>query len=82
MACGKAILASDKVGAATSLIKPGYNGAIFKSGSMQDLMSNLLALINAGKIDLGKMGKYSKELIKDWTFENQVKIIEAVINHE
>ena len=82
MACGKAILASDRVGAAANLIKPGYNGAIFKSGSLPDLMSNLNTLINAGKIDLGRMGKYSKELIKDWTFENQVKIMESVINHE
>jgi glycosyltransferase involved in cell wall biosynthesis len=78
MACGKAILVSDKVGAAADLVKIGKNGAIFKAGSLNDLMLNLEQLINNGKDGLIKMGECSKELIKDWTFETQVKAIESI----
>ncbi len=82
MACGRAVLASDKVGAAVDLIKPGFNGAIFKSGSLTDLVFNLSKLIAAGKKELNGMGVYSKELIKDWSFENQAIAIESVIKYE
>lgn len=82
MACGKAILASDKVGAAIDLVKPGYNGAIFKAGSLIDLTDKLKKLLNTGKNQLTQMGENSKEIIKHWSFENQVKAIEAVIDDE
>jgi glycosyltransferase involved in cell wall biosynthesis len=82
MACGKAILVSDKVGAAADLVKPGYNGAIFKALSQTDLIYNLNKLIANGKNELVNMGEHSKELIKDWSFENQVIAIEAVIKYE
>jgi glycosyltransferase involved in cell wall biosynthesis len=79
MACGKAILASDKVGAAVDLVKPGYNGNIFKGGDLADLVINLNLLINNGKDGLARMGANSKELIKAWSLEAQVSIIESVI---
>jgi len=79
MACGKAILASDKVGAAVDLVKPNYNGIIFKGGDLADLVINLNLLINYGKDGLSKMGSNSKELIKAWSLEAQVQIIESVI---
>jgi len=79
MACGKPILASDKVGAAADLVKPNYNGIIFKGGDLADLVINLNLLINHGKDGLAKMGVNSKELIKAWSLEAQVQIIESVI---
>ncbi|HEY2582755.1 MAG TPA: glycosyltransferase family 4 protein [Mucilaginibacter sp.] len=82
MACGKAILSSDKVGAAVDLVKPGYNGAIFKSGDLTDLTFKLNDLLNIGKDELKKMGHRSKEMIKDWNFENQVMSIESIVNNE
>jgi glycosyltransferase involved in cell wall biosynthesis len=81
MACGKAILASDKVGAAADLIKPGINGAIFKSGDLTDLTYHLNLLLQNGKEELIKMGQHSNELIKNWSFETQVKIIESTIEN-
>ncbi len=81
MACAKPILVSDKVGAAANLVKPGVNGAIFKAGSLTDMMNNLTQLIKGGKNQLIKMGGHSKELIKDWNFEAQAKAIEAAITN-
>jgi glycosyltransferase involved in cell wall biosynthesis len=79
MACGKAILTSDKVGAAIDLVKPRYNGIIFKGGNLADLVINLDLLINYGKDGLARMGSNSKELIRAWSLEAQVQIIESVI---
>jgi glycosyltransferase involved in cell wall biosynthesis len=82
MACGKAILASDKVGAAADLIKPGINGATFKSGELADLIVKLNDLLNNNKNGLLKMGQNSREIIENWNFENQVLAIESTINNE
>ncbi|MDB4902163.1 MAG: glycosyltransferase [Mucilaginibacter sp.] len=81
MACGKAILASDKVGAAADLVKPGKNGSIFKSGDLADLTYHLNLLIQNGKNGLVKMGQHSKELIKNWNFEIQAQVIESIIKN-
>jgi glycosyltransferase involved in cell wall biosynthesis len=81
MACGKVILASDKVGAAADLIQPGKNGSIFKSGDLADLTYHLHLLIQNNKKELIKMGQDSKELIKNWNFETQAKVIESIIEN-
>ncbi len=80
MACGKAILISDKVGCAVDLVKPGENGVIFKSGNTGDLTSHLSLLIENGNEKLAAMGQRSKEMIKCWSFENQVSAITSLIN--
>jgi glycosyltransferase involved in cell wall biosynthesis len=82
MACGKAILASDKVGAAADLVKPGQNGAVFKAGSLGDLLANLQKLLLGGKNELIKMGEFSKTIIENWNFETQVTAIESAIEHK
>ena len=79
MACGKAILVSDKVGAAADLVTPGYNGLIFKAGSPTNLLQSLSELVNNGKNELIRLGENAKGKIKDWSFEKQVKVIEAFI---
>jgi len=81
MASGKAILASDKVGAAADLVEPGKNGEIFKAGITGDLADKLNRLISAGKSGLAEMGKNSKVLIEKWTIDEQVNIIETVVNN-
>jgi glycosyltransferase involved in cell wall biosynthesis len=82
MACGKAILASDKVGAAADLVTPGKNGRIFKAGSLNNLLTNLEKLLDSGKEGLLKMGECSKKIIKDWDFETQVNAIELIVNNK
>ena len=74
MACSKTIVVSDKVGCAIDLVKPGSNGFIFRSGNLADMMNKLKSL--ADKNALVEMGKKSAQIIKDWSFENQLLAIE------
>ncbi|MES2267312.1 MAG: glycosyltransferase family 4 protein [Bacteroidota bacterium] len=67
MACSKAILVSDKVGCAVDLVKPNYNGAIFKSGDVKSLLNNLIKLTGAAT-SLDELGKHSGTAIKNWNF--------------
>lgn len=79
MACSKPVLVSDKVGCAIDLVKEGYNGQVFKARSLSDLTRNLDLLLSKGKKGLAAMGLNSKKTIDEWTFEKQVKAIEAAI---
>lgn len=78
MACGKAILASDKVGCAEDLVD-FQNGAIFQSGNLADLTQKLIALTN-DQSTLKKMGENSLELIQNWSFEQQINAITSYVN--
>ncbi|RZK75586.1 MAG: glycosyltransferase [Pedobacter sp.] len=79
MAAGKAILVSDKVGAAADLVTK-ENGKIFKHNDLKDLKRNLLELIT-NRSDLQQKGKSSFKIIADWNFENQVDhILNAISN--
>lgn len=71
MACGKAILTSNKVGCATDLVKQNENGYIFESGNINDLSKKLKLFKNK----ITNFGKKSKQIIKNWNFE---KIAEAL----
>ncbi|HEY4324133.1 MAG TPA: glycosyltransferase family 4 protein [Mucilaginibacter sp.] len=82
MACGNAILSSDKVGAAVDLIKSDRNGFIFKSGDLPDLIIKLNRLLDNSKNELEEIGRNSQEMIKDWSLENQVIAIELLTNNE
>ena len=76
MACKKAILVSDKVGCAVDLVKENYNGSIFKSGDVSDLLKHL-ALLTKSKVLLEENGENSGKMIKNWSF---IKIAEAIEN--
>lgn len=78
MACGKAVLASDKVGCAQDLVN-FQNGAIFESENLIDLTQKLIALTN-DKSTLKKMGEQSLNYIQEWSFEQQVKTIVSHVN--
>ncbi len=75
MACGKAILVSDKVGCAIDLVKKGSNGDIFESGNENSLVNSLDQLTRT-KTGLAEMGKNSALTIKDWSFVNIAEAIE------
>ena len=78
MACKKAILVSDKVGCAIDLVKPGYNGAIFKAGDINALTEALTHLTD--KKLLIEMGERSREIIEGWSINVQVKNIALILN--
>ena len=79
MACGKAVLVSDKVGCASDLVKKGINGAVFESNNCADLKNNLHGLLG-DKNKLSTMGRASKKIIQDWSFEAQARQIIRLLN--
>ncbi|MDN3584426.1 glycosyltransferase family 4 protein [Mucilaginibacter flavus] len=79
MACGKAVLVSDKVGCAADLIRPGVNGLVFDEGDEASLTASLDSLTN-DKSQLGAMGEISRTIIAEWNFLNIVKAIEDEID--
>jgi len=79
MACSRAILVSDRCGAAIDLVKNGINGFIFKNNNINDLIAKMDNL-SSDKYRLNKMGEISSEIIKNWTIENIYKKIESVVN--
>jgi glycosyltransferase involved in cell wall biosynthesis len=81
MACEKTILASDKVGCAADLVKNGQNGAVFRSGEINDL-TECLQQLTENKAQLVKFGLRSGLIIKDWNFTNIAEAIEQKLLDE
>jgi len=73
MACGKPIIASNKVGCAVDLIKG--NGFIFEAENENKLLSIILNLAK-NKKQIAEMELKSLETINDWNFEKICKTIE------
>jgi glycosyltransferase involved in cell wall biosynthesis len=71
MACGRAVIASDKTGAALDLIQPGQNGFVFSSGNLTALTAVLQESL-ADPERLKKMGRQSLQIIRDWSIPQQV----------
>lgn len=78
MACGKAILVSDKVGCAADLVARGENGEIFRSGDVDDLLRCLTKLTKNSDL-LTAYGNRSKNIIASWNFEQTVLAIETYL---
>lgn len=75
MACGRAIIVSDKVGCANDLIIDKVNGFIFEANNLNGLISTIKEIYDIDKIS--KMGTNSQRIIKDWSFK---EITESIIN--
>ncbi len=76
MACGMGVIVSSKVGCAVDLVQNGSNGFVFESGNLVDLVEKLQMMNNS---DLLEMGKRSREIIANWTFEKQAEAIEGLL---
>jgi glycosyltransferase involved in cell wall biosynthesis len=77
MACGKAVLVSDRVGCAVDLVVDGRNGFYFRAGDRSDLKEKLLRM---GDTDLvRRMGSESLKRIQGWTFEAVAASIENAV---
>jgi glycosyltransferase involved in cell wall biosynthesis len=81
MACGKAVLISDKAGCCADLVKSDLNGQIFKSGNAQELKDCLDSLTQS-KSKLAGMGRNSAAMIKDWSFANIADAIERKLSEQ
>ena len=75
MACGKAVFVSDKVGCAVDLVKNNKNGFIFKSDNIFEFKRIIILFLN-NKLYFKKYSNKSKEIIKNWSFEQIAEAIE------
>jgi glycosyltransferase involved in cell wall biosynthesis len=80
MACGKAVLSSDKAGCAIDLVGK-ENGAIFISEDEKDLENTLAGLVK-DKNQLKKLGQNSLKIISPWNFGNIAEAIEHQLLNE
>ena len=79
MACGRAVIASDKVGGACDLISPGETGWIFESGNLAELQNLLLKADASGRPGLHDMGRVAQALSVRWSSEESARGIEEVV---
>ncbi|HEX2117209.1 MAG TPA: glycosyltransferase family 4 protein [Alphaproteobacteria bacterium] len=71
MCAGRAVIASDMVGAAPDLVRPGENGAVFRTDDVHDLARAIRQVVE-GEQRLAAMGRRSLEIIDRWSFEEDV----------
>lgn len=79
MACGRAVLVSDRSGCATDLVEPGKNGYIMPSGNPHRC-AELLDRMTSSRESARVLGEASKKLISSWSFEAVCKSIETSID--
>lgn len=78
MACGRAVVVSDKCGCARDLVKPGVNGYVFQAGDVAAL-TNILNEILMNRTFINEMGRAGATLIRDWRFELSADALTALL---
>src|SRR5262249_53333365 len=78
MNASRAVIASDQVGCAPDLVRDGYNGFIYRAGSVNDL-HRVLRLALAEPARLRDMGRRSLEIINQWSFEEDLLGLRAAL---
>jgi len=78
MACGKAIITTEKVGCSIDLVINNNNGWIFTAG-VQSELEHIIATLPERPI-LSKMGQNSKEMIENWSLDKIVNSIHSIID--
>lgn len=78
MCAGRAVVASDRVGAAADLVRPGENGAIFRVDDRDDLVRALRDVLGDPG-HLAAMGRRSAEIIERWSFAEDVAGLRAAL---
>ena len=71
MCAGRAVIVSDMVGSAPDLVRPGENGAIFRTDDVEDLARAIHEVLR-DESRLAAMGRRSLEIIDRWSFEEDV----------
>jgi glycosyltransferase involved in cell wall biosynthesis len=71
MCAGRAVIVSDMVGCAPDLVRPGENGAIFRTDDIDDMVRAIVAVMGDAE-KLAAMGRRSLEVIERWSFAEDV----------
>ena len=77
MACGKAVLVSDKVGCAVDLVEKGKNGYTFENNNLKSLVSCIAKFKHT---NLESYGPNSQIIINEYNYITIVESIEKLIN--
>jgi glycosyltransferase involved in cell wall biosynthesis len=80
MVAGKAIIASDRVGAARDLVRDGINGFVYPFGDIEALARHLRDA-TADLDRLAEMGRESRRLIANWSFAQNLGGLKAALVH-
>lgn len=71
MCAGRAVIASDRVGSAADLVRPGENGALFRVNEAGDLARALREVLTDPQ-RLAAMGQRSLAIIERWSFAEDI----------
>jgi glycosyltransferase involved in cell wall biosynthesis len=78
MCAGRAIVASDEVGAAADLVRDGENGFVFPAGNVEALAAALTRVL-ADAEATRRMGARSREIIERWSFAEDLAGLKAAL---
>ncbi|WP_114781600.1 glycosyltransferase family 4 protein [Botryobacter ruber] len=73
MACGKAVVVSNKVGCGVDLVRSGENGYIFQQNDAEDLAEKIVKCINSNNFE--KFGAASEAIINKWSIDVAVDLM-------
>lgn len=79
MCAGRAVIASDRVGCAPDLVRPGDNGAIFRTDDIDDMARALREVVGDAQ-RLAAMGRRSLEIIDRWGFAEDIAGLRAALH--
>ena len=79
MCAGRAVIASDMVGCAPDLVRPGDNGAIFRTDDIDDMARALREVVGDAQ-RLAAMGRRSLEIIDRWSFAEDIAGLRAALH--
>ena len=75
MASGRAVVVTDLVGCAADLVKDGINGYYF---DLEQPQNNFRLFETIESANLQEMGKYNKNFISKWSYQEIVEAVEKV----
>jgi glycosyltransferase involved in cell wall biosynthesis len=78
MNAGRAVIASDMVGASFDLVRDGENGAVFPAGDVAALAGALRRILSDPAL-CRRMGERSAEIVADWSFEADVAALKEAL---
>lgn len=80
MNAGRAVIASDEVGAAIDLVRDGANGFVFRAGDVGALADRLARTLRDPAL-CSRMGERSRAIIDRWSFREDVEGLRAALDY-
>jgi len=79
MACGRALIASDRAGGTRDLVKEGINGWAFRSGDLVGLTSVIRRALTCQESQLRSMGEAARQESSRWSIREAALGIERAV---